>query len=106
MASVKINSSHIVDGPFGNVPYIPDTDIYSFMFHREEISNYPPPKSPDRVAFIDGPSGQKITFREMKKRIENLSRGLVHGMGINYGDAVCFYLPNHVFSEMVPTLTF
>ena len=106
MASVKINSSHIVDGPFGNVPYIPDTDIYSFMFHREETGNYPPAKCPDRVAFIDGPSGQKMTFREMKKRIEYLSRGLVHGMGIKNGDRVCFYLPNHVFSEMVPILTF
>ena len=105
MANVKINPSHIVQGPFGNVPYIPDTDIYSFMFHREEVGNYPPARRPDRVAFIDGPSGQKITFQEMKIRIENLSRGMAHAMGIKPGDAVCFYLPNHVFAEIVPALT-
>ena len=105
MASIKINPSHIVQGPFGNVPYIPDTDIYSFMFHREETGNYPPAKNPDRVAFIDGPSGQKITFQGLKERIENLSRGFAHGMGIQPGDAVCFYLPNHVYLEIFHALT-
>lgn len=97
MADIKIDPNHIVQGPFGNVPYAPDTDIYSFMFHREETGNYPPARNHDRVAFIDGPSGQKMTFRELKARIENLSRGLAHGMGIKPDDAVCFYLPNHVF---------
>src|SRR5438046_9270181 len=100
MANVKINPSHIVRGPWSDTP-IPDTDIYSFMFHRKEVGNYPPARDPDRVAFIDGPTGNTITFRQMRDRVELLSRALPTGMNINKGDAVCFYMPNNVLSDSI-----
>jgi AMP-binding enzyme len=100
MANVQINPSHIVRGPWADTP-IPDTDIYSFMFRRKEVGNFPPDRDPDRVAFIDGPTGKKITYRQMKDRVQLLSRGLPKGMNIQQGDAVCFYVPNHVSSELI-----
>jgi hypothetical protein len=96
MANIQINPSHIVRGPWTEIPNIPDTDIYSFMFRRKEVGNFPPARNPDRVAFIDGPTGKTITFRQMKERVELLSRALPKGMNINRGDTVCFYMPNNV----------
>ena len=96
MAGVQIDPSHIVTSPWKDVPYVPDTDIYTFMFNREAVGNYPPARDPNRIAFIDAPSGTKITYRELKERIENLSRGMSSRMGIKAGDTICFYLPNHV----------
>ena len=96
MTNIQINSSHIVRGPWDNIPDIPDTDIYTFMFHREEVGNFPPARDPERVAFIDAPTGGKITFRELKERVQLLSRGLSKIMDIKSGDVLCFYLPNHV----------
>jgi len=101
MADIQINPNHIVHGPWADIPNIPDTDIYSFMFHRKEIGNFPPARNPDRVAFIDGPTGRTITFRQMKERVELLSRALPKWMNINRGDTVCFYMPNHVQFELI-----
>jgi 4-coumarate--CoA ligase len=95
MANVKVHPDHIVRAPWKDT-LIPDTDIYTFMFQRETVGNVPPAGNPDRVAFIDGPSGKKITWRQLKERIELLSRGLSKGMKIQKGDTVCFYMPNHV----------
>lgn len=103
MADIKIDPSHIVRGPWPDAP-IPDTDIYSFMFHRKEVGNYPPARDPDRTAFIDGPTGKSITFRQIRDRVELLSRALPTGMNINKGDIVCFYMPNHVLSESISRL--
>ena len=99
MVNAKIDPSHIVKGPYEDVLNIPDTDIYSFIFERERIGNFPPQLNFDRVAFIDGPSGRKITFRELKERVILLSRGLAKGMGIKRDEAVCFFMPNHVYRE-------
>jgi 4-coumarate--CoA ligase len=96
MAQAKIDPSHIVTGPWKDVLKIPDTDIYSFMFLRENVGNYPPAVNPAHVAFIDAPSGRKITFGALKERVDLLSRGLSKGMNINRDDTVCFYIPNHV----------
>jgi hypothetical protein len=101
MVNIQINPSHIVRGPFKDVEHIPDTDIYSFMFRREEVGNFPPAHDPDRIAFIDAPSGQKITFRQLKERVGLLSRGLSTGMNIKPGEAVCFHMPNHVHLSKV-----
>jgi len=95
MANITIHPDHIVRAPWKDT-FVPDTDIYTFMFRRETVGNMPPNRNPDRVAFIDGPSGKKITWRQLKERIELLSRGLPKGMNIQKGDTVCFYLPNHV----------
>ena len=95
MANVKIDPSHIIRSEWKDV-HIPDTDIYTFVFNREQVGNYPPPGRPDRVAFIDAPSGKKITFAEISERVKHLSRGFSHGMNIKPGERVCFYMPNHV----------
>ena len=95
MAAVKIHPDHIVRAPYTDTA-VPDTDIYTFMFEREAVGNIPPTRNPDRVAFIDGPSGKSITWHLLKTRIEFLSRGLAKGMGIQRGDTICFYMPNHV----------
>jgi AMP-binding enzyme len=96
MVNFKIDPSHIVRGPNKDVEKFPDTDIYSFMFHREEVGNFPPAQNPDRVAFIDAPSGQQITFRQLKNRIEILSRGFKKALNLKAGDVVCFHMPNDV----------
>jgi hypothetical protein len=103
MTSAQIDPSHIVSGPFQDVQ-VPDTDIYSFMFEREQVGNFPPTKNPDRIAFIDGPTGKKITFRDLKERVKVLSRGLSKGMNIKTGDVVCFFMPNHVEPEIYVVL--
>lgn len=103
MVKAQINPSHIVRGPFKDVENIPDTDIYSFMFRREEVGNFPPAMNPDRIAFIDAPSGQTITFRQLKERIDVLSRGLSKGLNIKKGDVVCFHMPNNVYLSYFPT---
>jgi 4-coumarate--CoA ligase len=95
MADVKVHPEHVLRAPWKDT-LIPDTDIYTFMFERETVGNVPPTCNPDRVAFIDGPSGKSITWRRLKKRIEFLSRGLAKGMNVKQGDAICFYMPNHV----------
>jgi hypothetical protein len=102
MASITIDPEHIVRAPWKD-SFVPDTDIYTFMFRRETVGNMPPNRNPDRVAFIDGPSGKKITFHQLKERIEALSRGLPKGMNIHSGDTICFYLPNHVSISPPPS---
>jgi AMP-binding enzyme len=104
MVNYKINPSHIVRGPNKDVEQFPDTDIYSFMFRREEVGNFPPAQDPDRIAFIDAPSGQQITFRQLKNRIESLSRGFNKALNLKAGDVVCFHMPNHVV-QMTAALT-
>lgn len=101
MVNFKINPNHIVRGPNKDVDKFPDTDIYSFMFHRQEVGNFPPAQNPDRVAFIDGPSGQQITFRQLKNRIELLSRGFQKALNLKAGHVVCFHMPNHVDQNSV-----
>jgi hypothetical protein len=101
MADIQIDPSHIVRGPWADIPNIPDTDIYSFMFHRREVGNFPPEQDPDRVAFIDGPTGKQITFQQIRERVEPLSRALPRWMNINRDDRVCFYMPNHVQFELI-----
>src|SRR5579859_4254725 len=96
MVNFSVDPSHIVRGPNKDVEKFPDTDIYSFMFHREEVGNFPPSQNPDRIAFIDAPSGQQITFRQLKNRIEVLSRGFQKALNLRAGHVVCFHMPNNV----------
>jgi hypothetical protein len=96
MADIKINPDHIVRGPWKDVNNIPDTDIYSFIFRRNEVGNFPPVKNPDLVAFIDAPTGKKLTLRDLKGRVDLLARGLSHQMKMKKDDVVCFYMPNNV----------
>jgi len=94
MANIKIDPSHIIRSPLKDCP-IPETDLYTFVFHREDVGNYPPAGRKDRIAFIDAPSGSQIAFSDLHERVRLLSRGFSHGMNIKCGDKVCFYMPNH-----------
>jgi long-subunit acyl-CoA synthetase (AMP-forming) len=91
-----IHSEHIVKSHYPDVRNIPDTDIYSFIFEREKTGNYPPIRSPDRIAFVDAPSGYELSFSKLKETVNSLARGLSHQIGIQEHDVVCFFSKNHV----------
>jgi AMP-binding enzyme len=103
MANVKIDPAHIVRSEWQDVP-IADTDLYTFVFEREMVGGFPPPCKDSQIAFIDAPSGKKITFGELGARVKLLSRGFSKGMGIRNGETICFYMPNNVTS-FAPRLT-
>jgi acyl-CoA synthetase (AMP-forming)/AMP-acid ligase II len=50
-------------------------------------------QEPDRVMFIDGPSGAGMTGRELRKRIERLAGGLT-AQGFGAGQVVALMAPN------------
>src|SRR5277367_6935605 len=60
-----IHPEHVVHSTYPDVANIPDVDIYTFMFDRPACANYPPERSPDRIAFIDGASGLQITYSQL-----------------------------------------
>lgn len=96
MSDFQIDPNHIIRSPYTECS-IPDTDLYTFVFHREQVGNFPPEGPKDRIVFIDGPTGKKITFSDLHDRVKLLSRGFAQAMGIQCRDSVCFYMPNHVF---------
>jgi hypothetical protein len=96
MADIIIDPDHIVRGPWRDLDNIPDTDIYSFMFRREEVGNFPPAKNPNLVAFIDAPTGKTITIGGLKQRVDLLARGINRHFHIKKDEVVCFYMPNNV----------
>src|SRR5271170_6443479 len=91
-----IHQKHILKSHLPKLESILDIDIYSFIFEREKHGNYPPVQSPDRVAHIDGLTGERILFRELKTRVNSLARSLRHTIGVHEEDVVCFYSRNHV----------
>jgi len=86
----RIHREHILKSHLPRVESIPNIDIYTFIFEREKHGNYPPIKSPDRVAHINGLTGERILFRELKTRVNSLARSLRHTIGIHDHDVVCF----------------
>jgi hypothetical protein len=85
-----IHREHVLKSHLPGVESIPNIDIYTFIFEREKHGNYPPIKSPDRVAHINGLTGERILFRELKTRVNSLARSLRHTIGIHDHDVVCF----------------
>lgn len=93
-----LHPEHVVVSTYPDVENIPDVDIYTFMFDRPACANYPPDRSVDRIAFIDGPSGLSLSFNQLKINVNRLARALKHEIGIREHDVVCFFSTNHVHS--------
>jgi hypothetical protein len=91
-----IHPEHIVKSSYPDVKSIPDTDIYSFLFERRETGNYPPASSPSQIAFIDAPSGYKLSFSQLKEKVDLFARSLRHQLDVREHDVVSFYSGNHV----------
>jgi acyl-coenzyme A synthetase/AMP-(fatty) acid ligase len=96
-----IHPEHVVHSTYPDVANIPDVDIYTFMFDRPACANYPPERSPDRIAFIDSVSGLRITYSQLKANVNQLARALKHEIGIREHDIVCFFSGNHVLTSGV-----
>jgi|SRR5271168_1091574 len=92
----RIHEEHVLKSHLSGVESIPDIDIYSFIFERDKHGSYPPVPSPDRGAHIDGLTGERILFIELKARVNSLARGLRHAIRLREHDVVCFYSRNHV----------
>jgi hypothetical protein len=93
----SIHQEHVVKSHLSGVESIPDIDIYSFIFERDKHGSYPPVPSPDQVAHIDGLTGERILFIELRARVKSLARCLRHTIGLREHDVVCFYSRNHVY---------
>jgi acyl-CoA synthetase (AMP-forming)/AMP-acid ligase II len=75
----------IFKSPFADVP-LRDVSITERLF--EGLA-----QEPDRVVFIDGPSGAGMTGRELRDRIERLAAGLT-ARGFGAGQVVAILAPN------------
>lgn len=47
----------------------------------------------DRLAFVDFPTNERVTFQELKQKAEDLATGLL-AIGLNKGDRVGLWAPN------------
>jgi hypothetical protein len=91
-----IHPEHIVKSSYPDVTNVPDTDIYSFLFERGEIGNYPPPSSSSQITFIDAPSGYQLSFSELKEKVNYFATSLHHELRVREHDVVSFFSGNHV----------
>ena len=66
-----LHPDHVVKATYPDVANVSDTDIYTFMFERESIENYPSLPSSKWIAFIDGPSGSQLFFTELKANVNS-----------------------------------
>ena len=65
---------------------IPDSDITSFVLERAEQYG-------DKPALIDGPSGDQITYAELRSAVRSFATGLA-ARGFSKGDVLGLYMPN------------
>lgn len=66
---------------------IPDLGIYDFLFGSIQ------PSDRDRVAAVDGTSGAKTTYAELRSQIDAIA-GALAARGIGIGDVVALHSPN------------
>lgn len=66
---------------------LPCTSVFDFVFSNPNIP-------PDRVALIDGATGEEVTHAELKSRSRRLASGLVGKLGLKKGDVVTIFSPN------------
>lgn len=65
---------------------IPDTPVWKLVMERFE-------RYGERLAIVDGPSGQGITYARMLCDVERAAKGL-HAAGLRCGDVFAFCCPN------------
>lgn len=71
--------------------YIPDIDIYSFLFSPNEFNKT---RSQDRPLLIDGVTGKSISFKQAKQMSGELAVGWKKNVGLKKGDVVAVFSPN------------
>ena len=65
---------------------VDDTTVAAALSHA--VASYP-----DRVALVDGPSGQAVSYRELSERIDRIAAWL-HADNLMPGDCVAVWAPN------------
>jgi acyl-coenzyme A synthetase/AMP-(fatty) acid ligase len=71
--------------------YIPDIDIYSFLFSPNEFNQT---RSQDRPLLIDGITGKSVSFKQAKQMSSELAVGWKENVGLQKGDVVAVFAPN------------
>ncbi|KAI8339084.1 hypothetical protein BC941DRAFT_373353 [Chlamydoabsidia padenii] len=71
---------------------IPDTDIYSFLFDKNEHNTKP--GSDNKVVTICGHSGKTLTHGQVKDLTSRLAAGWIDHVGLGPNDVVAIFAPN------------
>jgi 4-coumarate--CoA ligase len=69
---------------------IPDVTLYDYLFAGLDER----PGDLDRIAFVDGPSGERLDFRELRKQVLATAGALAGQASIMPGDVVALHAPN------------
>ncbi|TFY75324.1 hypothetical protein EWM64_g8686 [Hericium alpestre] len=64
------------------IPDVPTVNFHDFLFERPAVRD-----QEDYTAFIDGPSGDRITFRQVKERVADAATAL-DGIGLKNGQDI------------------
>jgi acyl-CoA synthetase (AMP-forming)/AMP-acid ligase II len=66
---------------------IPDVSLFEYIFGGLEQDDL------DRVAFVDAPSGTRVSFREVRDRV-TAAAGALAALGVTPGQVVALHAPN------------
>ena len=67
--------------------HIPDVSLFEYIFGGLEQDDL------DRVAFVDAPSGTRVSFREVRDRV-TAAAGALAALGVTPGQVVALHAPN------------
>ena len=67
---------------------IPDVSLYDYLF-----ASLDPAADLGRTAFIDAPTGNVVTFHELRDRVESAA-GVLNARGVAPGEVVALHAPN------------
>ena len=76
----------VISSPHPDVE-IPDVSLYDFLFASLDGADL------DRVALVDGPSGDATTYGELRARVDAIA-GAFAARGLGVGDVVALHSPN------------
>src|ERR1700761_8243816 len=68
---------------------IPDVSVYDYLFGGLDDA----PGDLARVAFVDAPSGERVTFGELRERVLHTA-GALAARGVRPGQVVALHAPN------------
>ena len=67
---------------------IPDVSVYDYVFGGLDS-----PGAADRTAFVHGPTGERVTYRQLADRVD-ATAGALARLGVRAGDVVALHAPN------------
>ncbi|MFF2454398.1 AMP-binding protein [Isoptericola sp. NPDC058082] len=85
-ADTSSTDRSVIRSPHADVE-IPDVSLYDFLFASLAAADV------DRVALVDGPSGGRITYGELRDRVGAIA-GAFAARGLGVGDVVALHSPN------------